>query len=821
MGALLQFYLLMSGKSTLTNSLVASAGIGIKEEAVVVPITDTRADQAEPGISIRSTNFSLLYAMDDESVEAYNGKGDGNKYLINIIDSPGHVDFASEATAAIHITDGALVVIDCIEGICMQTETVLHQALSEMVRPILCLSKMDKLFPGHEVEGAKPEFTGEQVYQILSNIIQNANAILAANDAERLGDVQIYPENGTVAFSSCLHGWAFRLADFAEMYALKYKKADANEYMKFLWGDNFFDSATGKWTTKDNGSGTCIRGFVKFIYNPIKSIMDACMNDDKGELWKMCSRAGVSIKDDDKDLTGRALVKCVMQTWMPASTTLLKMMIFHLPSPLEAQKYRVENLYEGPLDDMYAEAIRNCDPDGPLMLYVSKMIPASDMGKFFAFGRVFSGRVAAGMKVRIMGRSYVPSIKNDLYPKSVEHTIIWTGNNQYDVEDIPCGSTVGLTGLDGYIIKSATLTNEKELDACPIRAMKFSVSPVMFVTVECKVSSDIPKLVEGLKRLANSDLVVLCSEEESGKYRVAAVGELHLEICLKDLQECLMDGAEVTVSSPVVSYRETVLGKTCNVEGKSLSTNNSLSIVARPLHKILVEAIDAGQLGPHTDRVVRSQILAKCGWDEDLADKIWSFGPDAVGPNMVVDMCKRVQNLELAKKFVVAGFELASKEGALAKEKMRGICFEIHNVAIHVNDDSRAKTAMVQTAIYESQLAAKPRLLEPVYIVAMEGPQSALHAIYGILEKKGGEVYQVFEREYTQQFHARAYISVNESFGLAKEIRAATAGQVYPQCVFGYWDSMASDPFQASSTAGQRVLDIRERKMLRRPSFQN
>jgi elongation factor 2 len=128
---------------------------------------------------------------------------------------------------------------------------------------------------------------------------------------------------------------------------------------------------------------------------------------------------------------------------------------------------------------------------------------------------------------------------------------------------------------------------------------------------------------------------------------------------------------------------------------------------------------------------------------------------------------------------------------------------------------------MVQTAIYESQLAAKPRLLEPVYIVAMEGPQSALHAIYGILEKKGGEVYQVFEREYTQQFHARAYISVNESFGLAKEIRAATAGQVYPQCVFGYWDSMASDPFQASSTAGQRVLDIRERKMLRRPSFQN
>lgn len=70
------------------------------------------------------------------------------------------------------------------------------------------------------------------------------------------------------------------------------------------------------------------------------------------------------------------------------------MMIYHLPSPKQAQVYRVENLYEGPLDDPYATAIRNCDPDGPLMLYVSKMIPASDKGRFFAFGRVFAGKVS-------------------------------------------------------------------------------------------------------------------------------------------------------------------------------------------------------------------------------------------------------------------------------------------------------------------------------------------------------------------------------------------------------------------------------------------
>lgn len=69
------------------------------------------------------------------------------------------------------------------------------------------------------------------------------------------------------------------------------------------------------------------------------------------------------------------------------------MMIWHLPSPKVAQKYRFETLYEGPMDDPYATAVRNCDADGPLMMYVSKMIPAADKGRFYAFGRVFSGRI--------------------------------------------------------------------------------------------------------------------------------------------------------------------------------------------------------------------------------------------------------------------------------------------------------------------------------------------------------------------------------------------------------------------------------------------
>ena len=88
-----------------------------------------------------------------------------------------------------------------------------------------------------------------------------------------------------------------------------------------------------------------------------------------------------------------------MRNWLPAGETLLQMIAIHLPSPLTAQNYRMEQLYEGPKDDAVALAFKNCDADGPLMAYISKMVPTSDKGRFYAFGRVFSGKIATGQKV--------------------------------------------------------------------------------------------------------------------------------------------------------------------------------------------------------------------------------------------------------------------------------------------------------------------------------------------------------------------------------------------------------------------------------------
>ncbi|XP_044491374.1 elongation factor 2 [Mangifera indica] len=800
------------GKSTLTDSLVAAAGIIAQEVAGDVRMTDTRADEAERGITIKSTGISLYYEMTNEALKNYKGERQGNEYLINLIDSPGHVDFSSEVTAALRITDGALVVVDCVEGVCVQTETVLRQALGERIRPVLTVNKMDRCFLELQVDG-------EEAYQTFQRVIENANVIMATYEDPLLGDVQVYPEKGTVAFSAGLHGWAFTLTNFAKMYASKFG-VDESKMMERLWGENFFDPATKKWTTKNTGSATCKRGFVQFCYEPIKQIISTCMNDQKDKLWPMLQKLNVIMKAEEKDLMGKALMKRVMQTWLPASSALLEMMIFHLPSPAKAQKYRVENLYEGPLDDQYANAIRNCDPDGPLMLYVSKMIPASDKGRFFAFGRVFSGKVSTGLKVRIMGPNYVPGEKKDLYVKSVQRTVIWMGKKQETVEDVPCGNTVAMVGLDQYITKNATLTNEKEVDAHPIRAMKFSVSPVVRVAVQCKVASDLPKLVEGLKRLAKSDPMVVCTIEESGEHIIAGAGELHLEICLKDLQEDFMGGAEIIKSDPVVSFRETVLEKSCRtVMSKSPNKHNRLYMEARPMEEGLPEAIDEGRIGPRDDPKARSKILSEeFGWDKDLAKKIWCFGPETTGPNMVVDMCKGVQYLNEIKDSVVAGFQWASKEGALAEENMRGICFEVCDVVLHADAIHRGGGQVIPTArrvIYASQLTAKPRLLEPVYLVEIQAPEQALGGIYSVLNQKRGHVFEEMQRPGTPLYNIKAYLPVIESFGFSGTLRAATSGQAFPQCVFDHWDMMSSDPLESGSQAAQLVADIRKRKGLK------
>mmetsp|Transcript_3502 Transcript_3502/g.2072 ORF Transcript_3502/g.2072 Transcript_3502/m.2072 type:complete len:101 (+) Transcript_3502:832-1134(+) len=100
------------------------------------------------------------------------------------------------------------------------------------------------------------------------------------------------------------------------------------------------------------------------------------------------------------------------------------------------------------MEDECAEAMRNCDPTGPLVMYVSKMVPTTDKGRFYAFGRVFAGTIATGQKVRIMGPNYNPGKKEDLFVKNIQRTLLIMGRVVESICDVPCGNTVGLVGVD-------------------------------------------------------------------------------------------------------------------------------------------------------------------------------------------------------------------------------------------------------------------------------------------------------------------------------------------------------------------------------------
>merc|ERR1719460_3348327 len=244
-------------------------------------------------------------------------------------------------------------------------------------------------------------------------------------------------------------------------------------------------------------------------------------------------------------------------------------------------------------------SIKNCDKNGPLAIFISKMVPTSDKGRFYAFGRVFSGTIATGQKVRIMGPNYKPGKKSDLWIKNIQRTLIMMGRYTEQVADIPAGNTCALVGVDQYLLKSGTLCTEE--DAHCIKTMKFSVSPVVRCAVEPKNSADLPKLVEGMKRLAKSDPMVLCYTEESGEHIIAASGELHLEICLQDLQNDFM-GTEVKVSDPVVSFRETCSSKSSQIcLAKSANKHNRLFVDAEPLSDELSDAIEAGKVSAKDD----------------------------------------------------------------------------------------------------------------------------------------------------------------------------------------------------------------------------
>jgi len=412
--------------------------------------------------------------------------------------------------------------------------------------------------------------------------------------------------------------------------------------------------------------------------------------------------------------------------------------------------------------------------------------------------------------------------KSDLYVKKIQRTMLMMGRYTEQIADCPAGNMIGLVGIDQYLLKSGTICSDE--DTHPFHTMKFSVAAVVRVAVEPKSAQDLPKLVEGLKRLAKSDPLVQCSTAKTGEHIIAGAGELHLEICLKDLKEQYMKGAGIKVSEPVVSFAETISEKTGTDEtfpavvvSKSPNKHNRLYVNAQPIDLDLCKLIEDGDIKPTDEPKARARRLAdEFSWDVNAARKIWCFGcpPDAKA-NLLVDTSKGVQFLNEIKDHAVSAFTNASAGGIICDEVMRGCRFNIEDVTLHADAIHRGAGQIMPCArkvYFAAELASGPKMMEPMYLIDITVPQNAHSGVYSTLNKRRGEIHKIEERIGTPLTQIQAFLPVMESFGFTEELRKNTGGQAFPQMKFSHWQMVAGDPYKEGSSANGIVTAVRKRK---------
>merc|ERR1711957_832142 len=284
-----------------------------------------------------------------------------------------------------------------------------------------------------------------------------------------------------------------------------------------------------------------------------------------------------------------------------------------------------------------------------------------------------------------------------------------------------------------------------------------------------------------------SDPLVVCTTEENGEHTIAGCGELHVEICLKDLEEEYAK-CPLKKGNPVVSYKETVSDES-SVQCLSKSPNKHNRIFAKccPLTEELAMAIEEEKITPKQDIKIRKKILQDdYSWDPNDAMKIWCFGPETTGTNLLVDTTKQCQYLNEIQDSCEAAFQWATKEGVLTEENMRGIRFNLEDVTLHADAIHRGGgqiTPTLRRNLYACELTAKPRFQEPI----------------------AG----------TPLVMLKAFLPVSESFGFVQALRAATSGRAFPQCVFDHWEEVGGDPFEPTTQGGKIVEAIRKRKGLK------
>jgi len=279
-------------------------------------------------------------------------------------------------------------------------------------------------------------------------------------------------------------------------------------------------------------------------------------------------------------------------------------------------------------------------------------------------------------------------------------------------------------------------------------------------------------------------------------------------------------GVELRISEPVVSFRETITAESDRIcLSKSANKHNRVFGKAEPMAEELNTEIDEGKVSHKDDMKTRARYLAdNFEWDVMDARKIWCFGPDTSGPNVVVDQTKGISNLAELKDSFAAAWAWATKEGVMCDENMRGMRYNLQDITMHADAIHRGGGQMIPTCkrnYFACELTGKPRLMEPVFLVEIQTVEAQMGGVYSVLNKRRGMIIGEENRPGTPIYNVKAYLPVQESFGFTADLRQATAGQAFPQCVMDHWQIFPGDPMDPTSAPAKIVEKTRKRKGLK------
>ena len=501
------------GKTTLSDNLIAGAGMMSEDLAGKSRVLDFDEQESARGITINAASASMVHGVE------------GTDYLINLIDTPGHVDFGGDVTRAMRAVDGCFILACAVEGPMPQTETVVRQALKEKVKPVLFINKVDRLINELQV-------TPEDMMERFKETITKVNKLIRQfAPEEKKKEWQVSVGDGTVAFGSAYHNWGITVPYMAK-------------------------------------SG------ISF-----KDIFEYCNNEQQRELAQKA----------------------------PVHEVLLDMAVTKLPGPVEAQPYRIPNIWTGDLDTPIGKAMVTCDPDAELAMMITKIWMDPHAGEV-AVGRLYSGAINQGESVYAIGAAK---------PERVQQVSMMVGGDRITVPKVVAGNIAAITGIRSA---AAGVTLSRDKDFTPFEAIRHYSDPVVTVAVEPKSMKDLPKFIDALRSLAKSDASLqVMTNQETGEALLAGMGELHLEITVYRLEE--EQNIKVKVSPPIVVYRESVEGnnKGRSFEGKSPNRHNRFMMECEPLSAEVVAALREGHFGNGT---IRS------GDAKEIGSKFGEFGMD-------------------------------------------------------------------------------------------------------------------------------------------------------------------------------------------------